>query len=136
MTKDGHESSTDISSLPPTFFWTSLPFSYCCRHTETQERIHQNKNSISHTRPSATMKGKKEDPNAMPRRGSQPKAPTGLDDEAALETHDLIHRAEEEEQKVSRGGGDVDDGLPAGDQTDTRRLAARLSCSDGAGLGT
>ncbi|KAJ4317743.1 hypothetical protein N0V84_007180 [Fusarium piperis] len=46
------------------------------------------------------MKGKKEDPNAMPRRGSQPKAPTGLDDEAAVETHDLIHRAEEEEQKL------------------------------------
>lgn len=46
------------------------------------------------------MKGKKEDPNVQPRRGSQPKAPTGLDDETAVETHDLIHRAEEEEQKM------------------------------------
>ena len=49
------------------------------------------------------MKGKKEDPNAQPRRGSQPKAPTGLSDETAVETHDLIHRAEEEEQKVRMG---------------------------------
>ncbi|RMJ12425.1 hypothetical protein BHE90_015260 [Fusarium euwallaceae] len=46
------------------------------------------------------MKGKKEDPNAVPRRGSVPKEPTGLNDEAAVETHDLIHRAEEEEQKM------------------------------------
>ncbi|KAF5675782.1 hypothetical protein FHETE_2385 [Fusarium heterosporum] len=34
------------------------------------------------------------------RRQSHPKAPTGLDDETAVETHDLIHRAEEEEQKL------------------------------------
>ncbi|KAM0433486.1 hypothetical protein ACHAPT_004366 [Fusarium lateritium] len=34
------------------------------------------------------------------RRSSGPKAPTGLSDEAAVETHDLIHNAEEEEQKL------------------------------------
>ncbi|KAM0541352.1 hypothetical protein ACHAPJ_013272 [Fusarium lateritium] len=34
------------------------------------------------------------------RRSSGPKAPTGLNDETAVETHDLIHRAEEEEQKM------------------------------------
>jgi hypothetical protein len=35
------------------------------------------------------------------RRASHPKAPTGLNDETAEEVHDIIHRAEEEEQKVS-----------------------------------
>ncbi|KAJ4007341.1 hypothetical protein NW752_007681 [Fusarium irregulare] len=34
------------------------------------------------------------------RRQSHPKAPTGLNDETAVETHDLIHNAEVEEQKV------------------------------------
>ncbi|KAF4449045.1 hypothetical protein F53441_7695 [Fusarium austroafricanum] len=34
------------------------------------------------------------------RRQSHPKAPTGLDDETAVETHDLIHNAEMEEQKM------------------------------------
>ncbi|KAF4962935.1 hypothetical protein FSARC_9008 [Fusarium sarcochroum] len=34
------------------------------------------------------------------RRSSGPKSPTGLNDETAVETHDLIHRAEEEEQKM------------------------------------
>jgi hypothetical protein len=41
------------------------------------------------------------------RRQSHPKAPTGLDDETAVETHDLIHRAEEEEQKVSDHSLDI-----------------------------
>lgn len=35
------------------------------------------------------------------RRPSHPKAPTGLNDETAEEVHDIIHRAEVEEQKVS-----------------------------------
>ncbi|RBR25079.1 uncharacterized protein FIESC28_02136 [Fusarium coffeatum] len=34
------------------------------------------------------------------RRQSHPKAPTGLNDETAVETHDLIHNAEVEEQKM------------------------------------
>ncbi|KAI6777295.1 hypothetical protein HG530_001240 [Fusarium avenaceum] len=52
------------------------------------------------------------------RRQSHPKAPTGLDDETAIETHDLIHRAEEEEQKMH--GKDAltqeDDGPQEGNQ--------------------
>ncbi|KAF4464892.1 hypothetical protein FALBO_8267 [Fusarium albosuccineum] len=34
------------------------------------------------------------------RRSSGPKAPTGLNDETAVEAHDLIHNAEVEEQKM------------------------------------
>ncbi|EKJ74555.1 hypothetical protein NXS19_007237 [Fusarium pseudograminearum] len=34
------------------------------------------------------------------RRQSHPKAPTGLNDETAEEVHDIIHRAEVEEQKM------------------------------------
>ncbi|KAF4337147.1 hypothetical protein FBEOM_8997 [Fusarium beomiforme] len=34
------------------------------------------------------------------RRSSGPKAPTGLNDETAEEVHDVIHRAELEEQKL------------------------------------
>jgi hypothetical protein len=76
-------------------------FLFAAENTKTNS-IHQTRiNSQDH--PLATMKGKKEDPNAQPRRGSQPKAPTGLSDETAVETHDLIHRAEEEEQKVRMG---------------------------------
>ncbi|CAJ0550201.1 Ff.00g101310.m01.CDS01 [Fusarium sp. VM40] len=52
------------------------------------------------------------------RRQSHPKVPTGLDDETAVETHDLIHRAEEEEQKMH--GKDAltqeDDGPQEGNQ--------------------
>ncbi|KAF5019502.1 hypothetical protein F66182_8509 [Fusarium sp. NRRL 66182] len=66
------------------------------------------------------------------RRSSGPKAPTGLNDETAVETHDLIHRAEEEEQKMHGKDALTQEDVGVDDSSDKKQDESMMDKAKGA----